>query len=267
MLFLYDLPHLVMLALITVTITAVGVGLHIAFRRFVHFDPTDEQKSLALAVLPILSTVHSLLLAFTAVSVWEAYSGASSAVVAEANTVGQLARDLGVYGSAESAHARSLLRDYAQTIVDTEWQAMKHGDGSLVAWQKFDVLFRSIGKLEADTPQREALMSEVWARTNELVRLRRDRIGESTSAIPSTLWVVVIVGTLLTMAVTFVLPTNRFNVIMNAALACSVGLVFSFIIAMDRPFAGEESISPAPFESAIANMDRWDIETQGTSSR
>ena len=27
---------------------------------------------------------------------------------------------------------------------------------------------------------------------------------------------------------------------------------------MDRPFAGKESISPAPFEIAIGNMQEWD---------
>jgi hypothetical protein len=259
--FLYDLPHLVMLAIITVAITALGVVLHVLFHRFVHFEATDEQKSLALAVIPILATVHSLLLAFTAVSVWEAFSGATTAVASEANAVGQLARDLAVYENAESAHARELLRDYTQTIIDAEWQTMKHGEPSTIAREKFDVMFRSVAKLDADTPKREALMYEIWARTNELVKLRRDRIAESSSAIPSTLWVVVIIGTLLTMAVTFVLPATRFNALMSAALACSVGLVFSFIIGMDRPFAGEESISPQPFLDAIASMERWDRET------
>ena len=49
---------------------------------------------------------------------------------------------------------------------------------------------------------------------------------------------------------------------MIAALAFCMGLVFYFIIAMDRPFAGEESISPAPFQSAIDNMERWDLESR-----
>jgi len=40
-----------------------------------------------------------------------------------------------------------------------------------------------------------------------------------------------------------------------------VGLVFYFIVAMDRPFAGKESITPAPFQSALANMERWDARS------
>ena len=67
-----------------------------------------------------------------------------------------------------------------------------------------------------------------------------------------------LLGTPLTLLTTFVLPVSRLNIAMIAALACSLGLVFFFIIAMDRPFAGRESISPTPFRSAIENMKRWD---------
>ena len=73
---------------------------------------------------------------------------------------------------------------------------------------------------------------------------------------------VVLASTVLTMMTTFVLPPTRFNVGMIAGLAVAIGLVFYFIIAMDRPFAGEESISPSPFQSALDNMQRWDDESQ-----
>ena len=48
---------------------------------------------------------------------------------------------------------------------------------------------------------------------------------------------------------------------MIGALALSIGLVFYLIAAMDRPFAGKESISPAPFLSALTNMERWDARS------
>ncbi len=41
-------------------------------------------------------------------------------------------------------------------------------------------------------------------------------------------------------------------------LAFSVGLVFFFLIAMDRPFVGDEGIDPSPFRLALENMAIWD---------
>jgi hypothetical protein len=256
--FLYDLPNPVLGGAVIAFTIALCLSGYAVMRRLLRPAVTDEQRSLALAVLPIVATVHSLLLAFSAVSVWESYSAAEYSVVQEANIIGEMARDLAVFNSAESLRAREALKDYAQTVVRDEWAVMREGGSNPLAWDKFDNVFRAVGAMHPDTPQRVALMPEVWQKTNTLVELRRDRIHASEAEIPSTLWTVVLIGTILTMLTTVVLPPTRFNVAMIAMLACSVGLVFFFLVAMDRPFAGRESISPEPFISAIANIDRWD---------
>ena len=65
----------------------------------------------------------------------------------------------------------------------------------------------------------------------------------------------------MTLGLAFYLPLTRFNGIMVAALAMSLGLVLFFLIALDRPFAGRESVSPQPFLGALENMDHWDAAT------
>jgi len=70
---------------------------------------------------------------------------------------------------------------------------------------------------------------------------------------------------MLAIRTTFVLPPTRFHLWMIGVLALSIGLVFYLIIAMDRPFAGQESISPKPFEIAIGNMQRWDTDIAKTA--
>jgi hypothetical protein len=62
----------------------------------------------------------------------------------------------------------------------------------------------------------------------------------------------------LTIGTTVVLSPTRFHLWIIGLVAMSTGLVFYFIVAMDRPFAGEQSISPAPFQLAVENMERWD---------
>jgi hypothetical protein len=46
-----------------------------------------------------------------------------------------------------------------------------------------------------------------------------------------------------------------------------MGLVFFLLVAMDRPFAGEESIGPGPFRVAIENMQRWDARFTSPAER
>lgn len=256
--FLYDYPNLLVgfgIVLVTVLVAVAGYRL---FRSVFKLNVNEAERDLAMAVLAIVATVHSLLLAFSAVSVWESYSAAEASVVDEANTVAQLARDLGVYNSPESMQAREVLRTYVASVLNDEWPSLRNGDSHEVAWHTIDDLFRAIGRIEPDTPRHVALLPEIWQRTNELVKLRRDRLHASQSEIPTTLWTVVLVGTLLTFMTTWVLPHSRFNVWMISTLAFSIGLVFFFLVAMDRPFAGQESISPQPFQLALDNMIVWD---------
>jgi hypothetical protein len=254
----YDLPNWLLGLLIVGATTSSAIGAFVLYKRRVADPPRESHLGVAMVVLPIVATVHSLLLAFAAVSVWEAYSNAESAVVEEADVVGQLARDLAVFGSPESVRARGLLRDYTKSVVEVEWPELREGKSVEGTWEMLDDMFRAVGQMEPDTPRREALLPEILSKTNELVKLRRDRIYSSGSHIPGILWTVALVGAMLTLGIAFVWPADRFHVAMIGALAFSVGLVFFLLVALDKPFAGQEGIAPAPFESALFNMERWD---------
>lgn len=255
---LYDLPNWMLGLLIVVVTTSTAIGAFLLFKRRFAGQALEAHHGVAMAVLPIVATVHSLLLAFAAVSVWEAYSSAESAVVEEADVIGQLARDLAVFGSPESVLARGLLKDYTKSVIEVEWPELRQGNGVGATWETLDEVFRAVGRMEPDTPKREALLPEIWSKTNELVKLRRDRIYASGSHIPGILWTVALLGAVLTLAIAFVWPADRFHLAMIGALSFSVGLVFFLLVALDQPFAGQEGIAPAPFESALVNMERWD---------
>jgi hypothetical protein len=263
LLFLYDLPNPVVCVLITALTVGVSLAGYFLFHRVVRFSIGDDERALALTVLPIVATIQALLLAFSAVSAWESYQTAEESVTEEANIVTGLARDLAVFDSQESMQARLVLRAYAQSVIDEEWPLLQAAETE-PAWDRFDAFVRALGAMSPDTPKRAALMPQIWAQADKIVTFRRSRIFESQTAIPGTLWLVVLAGTIVTILLTFVLPLNRFNVVMIGALAFAIGLVFFFVIAMDRPFAGSQSISPAPFTDAIENIDRWDRTGAGS---
>lgn len=257
-LFLYDLSNSVLGAIFTIGWMAAGVGGQAIFQRVCRVTFSDGDKSLATAILAVIATVNSLLLAFTAIAVWEAYSDATQAVSGEASAISELSRDLATFGSPASLHARERLQDYARVVIDQEWPAMRQEKQSTAARDAFDRMFRAVGEVQPVTPREAALLPEIWARTNELVKLRRDRLGTIKDQVPDTLWTVVFLGTLLTLLPTYVLPRTRFSQSAIAMLALSMGLMFFFIVAMDRPFSGKESISPEPFESTLEDMVSWD---------
>jgi hypothetical protein len=67
-------------------------------------------------------------------------------------------------------------------------------------------------------------------------------------------------STMISFALMYVLPFDRFHAVMISSYAASTGLVLFFIVIMDKPFAGSEAISPAAFEAALDGLHRWDRE-------
>ena len=256
-LWLYDLPNWQFGVLILAGWVAVGLLVHEGVQRVRRQPASDADTGLSMALLGVVTTVNSLLLAFSAISVWDAFNTADKAVSAEAGTISQLARDLAVYDTAASRDAVTVLTTYTTTVVDVEWPAMREQKESESTWLAFDRIFFAVAKLQAETPRDAALLGEIWARTNELIRFRRDRLEASRARVPDTLWTIGLFGTLLSLVPACVVPRTRFNRAAVVMLSLSMGLVFFFVAAMDRPFAGTESIGPEPFRTSLASMKRW----------
>jgi hypothetical protein len=256
--FLYDVPNWAMGTIIVGLCLAVTLTGYWLFRKLWGRDFTESEIGMAMGLVGVIATITSLLLAFSAVSVWEAFNAADASVTNEASDAAMLARDLAIYGSPEAMTARAAVREYGRIVIDEEWPAMSKGEISQNAWNQIDVIFRDTGALEPTTERNKALLAEIWGRINELTKHRRERVHNSESEVPNTLWAVVLLGSGLTFLFTFVLRPNSFHIFVISGLACAMGLVFFFIMAMDHPFAGKESINHAPFDSMVANMDRWD---------
>lgn len=162
MLFLYDFPNWLLGVYIISAVAALSFTGYFAFQRFMRPSFTGDHVGVAMAVLSAVATVNSLLLAFSAVSVWESFGAAETSVVNEANSVSALARDLAVYDSDEARQARGLLREYAEQVIEVEWSEMRRGEAHSDVWTSFDRMFSAIGHIEPDTPRRVALLPEIW---------------------------------------------------------------------------------------------------------
>lgn len=263
---IYELPNSLLGPLVCSVWLLIGIGGYLAFHRVCRATFNEGERNLAIALLAVIATVNSLLLAFSAISVWESYGQAEKAVRGEAVTIGALARNLAAFDTTESRTARTLLGNYTHVVLDDEWQAMRTGQRSEAAWTAFEQVFGAIGRLDQSAPRHVALMPEIWELTNDLLKFRRERLYASEAEVPSALWIVVLVGSVLTIATTYVFPRTAFNTTAVGMLSLSLGLVFFFIIATDRPFCGTDGIGPEAIESALLKMEHWSEAARPTAA-
>jgi len=262
MMLIYDLPNWLIGIMTVFVMSGIALGGFYLWKKCIKWENNEDANGNAIAILGVVAMVLSLLLAFSAVSVWEAYSGADSAAAAEASVSGELVRDLAVYGI-DAKPSRMAVRDYLNSVITDEWIAMSKGENAETSAHKFNVIFHKIALIEPKNKQQEILLAEIWGKVNQLNEYRRGRLNiASGSAVPGALWGTIIFGIIFNYILFFLLPYNKFNRFLLAVYAAMLGLLLFFIIVMDHPFTGSVSVSPYAYEQAIKSMDRWDTEEQ-----
>jgi hypothetical protein len=257
MMFLYSLSDIALGALIVGVCTAIAIAAYVLLRPRIRTAFTDTEVGAAMAIAGAMATITSLLLAFSSISVWNAYTAAEASIQAEADAAAELGLDLAVYG-APAMPARRALEKYLHMVIDEEWPLLAGGQSAPDPWQELDRIFHEVGQIEPVSQREQILLPEVWTRLNDLAQARQDRLNASQAHVPGTLWAVVLLASALTLAVVFVLPVTRFSLALLASFTATLALVFFFIVVMDYPFAGADAVTPDPLRGTLTNMDRWD---------
>ena len=252
MLFLYNIPAWAMGSLIVFTTLAVALSGYALFRRCFPVTPDAEQRSMTVAMMTAVTTINSLLVAFSAISVWGAYQAAADIVAAEAACATELAHDLSAFSHPSAAVARRELVTYLEYVAHDEWPSMQQQARPDARTEiAFDRMFATANRITPSDDRERVLLIEVLGRVNEMVKYREKRLQNLDAAMPGTLWGVMLLASALSLLLLYVLPATRFHVALVTVWALTLGLAFFFVLAVDRPFAGEVSVSAAPIERAI----------------
>lgn len=247
MIWLYSIPTWLLGLLVVGATTLVGIGGFWLLHKVLPVQRTDDVGNVAISFVSVICAFHSLLLAFSAVLVWQDFQDSQKAVAVEANTVDDVYRDLRIYGGAQAAAAGQTLLEYAKSVVEDEWPRMAEGKSSEKSAKLIDGVFQQAGALDPQTSREQIIYAEIFRHLNELMNNRQDRLQDAQSEMPGMFWAIVLIATALLIAYTGFLPNTRANLLMVSGMAVSIGLIFFFIVVLDHPFAGGSAVAPDPF--------------------
>jgi hypothetical protein len=72
------------------------------------------------------------------------------------------------------------------------------------------------------------------------------------------LWIVALVGSILTIAYASAFVSTRYAQLMIAGTSLTIGLLFLFLLSVDYPFRNRNGVSNQPFIELSAIFDRID---------
>jgi hypothetical protein len=241
--------------IVVLSVLASWLGLFV-FARLVPVSIRSRHNDVAGFIIAIIGVVYAVLLAFIAVAAWASFDSANTIVQQEANLVGNLYRDTVAIPGPDGGEMRHHLRKYLEHVIAEEWPAQQVGRVEPHGWLALQRLHRSIINIDAKTLGQQVIEGEMLSTLNALYNARRTRLLAATDGIPDTIWSILILGGVITVAFSFFfgMPSMAMHYTMTGLLAASMALVMVLIVSLDWPFRGEVSISPAAYLAVQQSM-------------
>src|SRR5689334_15179789 len=250
--FVFDLPLIFVGPCIIVLLVGFSIGGLVLFRRYrlpkLRFGHSDAHFSGAM--LASLMVFYGLALALTAVHVWETYEDVEKVVTREAAFVAMLWRDVSQYPEPTRSLLQAGLKDYTDYTIHEAWPMQHRGIVPVLGIKRLDRFQATLMQYEPKTEAMKVLAAESLRAYDGMIEVRRMRLDAVEARLPVVMWFVVLAGAAISLLSAYYFPVEDFRV--HAAqvtlLAVLIGVVIFMIVALDRPFRGDLSLSPEPFK-------------------
>lgn len=228
-------------------------------RRRLDRSKLQKHQDVAGFLIAVVGVIYAVLLAFVVVIVWEDFGSADTTANNEADAVGNLYRDAIGIGGPQGRTLEGAVTAYAFSVASTEWPYMaRHQDGSGETENALNVVWGDVKRLRVQAGATTAsdfddqAIRDVSAATED----RRTRILESSSQIPGTLWAVLIVGGIITIAFTYFFGVESLwhHALMVSALATLIALSLLVILTLNLPYTGGVAVKPDAMRIELASF-------------
>ncbi|MBL9129795.1 MAG: DUF4239 domain-containing protein [Verrucomicrobiaceae bacterium] len=145
---------------------------------------------------------------------------------------------------------QGLMAEYVRYTIEDAWPVQRTGIIPKGGTERLSAFYDRLLDFEPAGESQKILLGEAVMQFNKIVEIRRQRLQAVPSGLPAVIWIVVLAGAALNIALTLFFVTENlvFHVWMTVLLASLIGLLVFLIAAMDNPFRGEFSVSPEAFE-------------------
>jgi Protein of unknown function (DUF4239) len=208
-----------------------------------------EHNDVAGFVYAVLGVLYAVMLGFVVVNEWESLEAVKSNIFTETNELGSLYWNSRALPPDQGRALEKTTKDYANVVINEEWEMMNDGKSSAEATQLVYTMRDEINALPTATPKQQEIDQQSLEHVNNLAAARRARINESAESVPPILWVVLILGSVLTVGYSFLFGLANFwaHLVISAPLGVMVVLVLIVIDQLNHPFGGLVAVEPDAF--------------------
>ncbi|MFD4656399.1 DUF4239 domain-containing protein [Kitasatospora sp. NPDC058444] len=217
-----------------------------------------ENNDMVGVVLGMFGAIYGIILAFVIVNLWTELQDTQKVVASEATSVSQIARDAQAFPPDARAAVDAAIHDYVHAVVELQWPLMRSGKGDYqVTAARVEAVYQALRGYEPQSQTEQAFYAKALDSLNDVVAQRRTRIDVSREELPVLLQVLIVGGALVILLLTLLygIRSRPVRLLFVGSVSALIGFSLLLVLVLDRPFAGDLSVSSAPFkESALARF-------------
>jgi hypothetical protein len=249
------LAPIVVIAVVTVAVTAKLLVRRRAPEGGWFTDFTRSAGSLTL-----IGTMFAVMLAFVILFALQSFQRAREGASIEAVAVTEMNSVASVLPEPTNDRLRGGLICYGRAVVHDEWPAMRDGHSSELVESWIDTLQRDFAGAAPHAAREEAAYSQWFDQAAQRRDGRRERLAETTSALPLPLWFALIIGATATLTYMVVQADRRESLFIQALpIACVAAVMTAglmVVVFLDHPYAdGHGSVTPTEMSRTLARID------------
>jgi Protein of unknown function (DUF4239) len=236
----------------------IAVGGLVMVQRLYSIDRRKQHNDVAGFIYAVLGVAYAVLLGLMLIAVWEKWEAAEALTTDEANELAGIFWFAHALPQPQGRHIQELVRSYERVVVEEEWPLMAQGRSSPKAWDTLDELRATILGLKPTTDAKQMgydqmRYEEMLVQLHELGNARRERLLAAGQGLPPILWVVLLLGGVITVSFTYLFGLNNtlVHLLMVAALALIISMSLFTVAALDYPFKGDIHIHPSAYENDL----------------
>ncbi|HVV63313.1 MAG TPA: DUF4239 domain-containing protein [Pseudolabrys sp.] len=228
-------------------------------RKIVHRHVREGHNDVLVPMFLTVGVIYAVLLGFTVVAEWEFYDSARANTAEEAALLVPLYRQTRVMEQQHGDEIRHYIRSYAEHVVE-RWEAFAHGERNTEAGRDTNEIIRVFSEMTPSNKSRELVSGQFLMTFSQMVLNRNKRYAQSAESLSKVMWIGIIVGGALTVALSFIvfMEVAWLHVLGVALMSALIGVMLFMAALFSRPFQGPLAIDPAPFETVLKVFDQVD---------
>jgi Protein of unknown function (DUF4239) len=242
--------------IVIVVTVACSLLAMLALNRFWPLSQRRIHNDLIGWQLTVLGTTYAVIIGFMLYTVWTDYGAASSNATQEASQIVKLNRLAAGLPEPQQSEMRSLSIAYTNAVLDREWAEMAQGRVATESNELSRKMWHSLMSIKGGTYSETNAVDHSLYELSTLMASRQARQLAVTSKLPAILWVVLVMGGVLTLLTACMFGQE--NLLLHGihvfAFSLLIALVLVAIADIDRPYMGTVHVDDIAFRRALIDM-------------